>query len=323
MIKYSVIVPIYNVEKYLNQCLDSIIYQTENSKEIILVVDETCSDNSGVIANGYGEKYDNVQVVTRAHNGLGDARNYGMKFAKGEYIIFVDSDDFFDNTSYLKRVNEVIEDSHPDYIIGHYKKCNEDGKDSFKVGREWDESILKNADLSNKIEHIIYADNFSISAWAKVYRREFLEKEGLQFEKIFSEDIPWTSKILNSTKKIEIINDNSYNYRLRGDSLSGVKSVKHYIEFGKALIKWNTMLSKNAIAYEAQYNYLAYQYYIYIASIYFFEKKDRVELWKLADQLQHCTKYSNSKKTKACKILCSLFGKKTGAMIMNQYIQRR
>ena len=110
MPKVSVIVPVYNVEKYIDKCLKSLVNQTLSDIEII-VVNDGSTDNSETIIKQYLEKYQNkIKYVIKQNGGLSDARNYGMKFATGEYIAFLDSDDYVDNTIYEKMYNKATEE---------------------------------------------------------------------------------------------------------------------------------------------------------------------------------------------------------------------
>ena len=104
MTKISIIVPIYNVEKYLKRSLDSLVNQTLEDIEIILV-DDGSTDNSHKIAEDYKENYSNVLLVTKENGGLSDARNFGLQYASGEYIAFIDSDDYVESQMFERMYN--------------------------------------------------------------------------------------------------------------------------------------------------------------------------------------------------------------------------
>ena len=114
MPKVSVIVPVYNVEKYIEKCLNSLVNQTLKDIEIIIVNDGS-KDNSDKIIKIYQEKYDNIIYLTKKNGGLSDARNYGIPYAKGEYIAFLDSDDYVENDIYEKMYNKAKE-NNSDYV---------------------------------------------------------------------------------------------------------------------------------------------------------------------------------------------------------------
>jgi glycosyltransferase involved in cell wall biosynthesis len=113
---FSIIVPVYNVEDYLKQCLDSILCQTYNDFEIILVNDGS-TDSSPEICSFYQNESAKIVLISKENGGLSDARNVGLKEAKGDYIIFTDSDDYWAGDQVLKDLNELIKISNPDVVI--------------------------------------------------------------------------------------------------------------------------------------------------------------------------------------------------------------
>ena len=127
MIKVSVIVPVYNVENYLVKCLDSLVHQTLKDIEII-VVNDGSPDNSQNIIDTYVKKYPKkIKAFSKKNGGQGSARNYGLKYAKGEYIAFVDSDDYVDLDMFFKMYNKAKEDNSDIVICGN-KNISLDGK---------------------------------------------------------------------------------------------------------------------------------------------------------------------------------------------------
>ena len=123
--KISVIVPVYNVENYLVQCVESIINQTYKKLEIILV-DDGSTDNSGKICDELQTKDERIKVIHKINGGLPDARNAGLDIATGEFLMFSDSDDLlFDNACELM-LNKIVAEN-ADYVIGNYINCQEDG----------------------------------------------------------------------------------------------------------------------------------------------------------------------------------------------------
>ena len=123
--KISVVVPIYNVEKYLPECIESVQNQSYMNLEIILV-DDGSPDNSGKIADEYAKKDGRIKVIHKKNGGLSDARNAGIEVATGDYIMFLDSDDLL-TADACKVLEEKIEKENADYVIGNYINCHEDG----------------------------------------------------------------------------------------------------------------------------------------------------------------------------------------------------
>jgi glycosyltransferase involved in cell wall biosynthesis len=180
-IKVSVILPLYNVEKFIGQCLDSLVNQTLKEIEIICVNDGS-PDNSATIAKQYAEKYSNITVIDQENKGAGAARNNGLKHAKGEYLSFLDSDDFFE----------------PDMLEVAYNKAKEDKADMvvFNSNQYYeDDNTYKNINWTLRykkippympFKHRQMTDNvfkvFVGWAWDKLFSREFVEKHNLLFQ---------------------------------------------------------------------------------------------------------------------------------------------
>ena len=121
---FSVIIPVYNVEKYLHQCVDSVLTQNFNRYEIILVNDGS-TDNSGKICDEYAQKY-HIKVIHKQNGGLSDARNFGIKEAKGEYVMLLDSDDFWEGEGVMSDLYNIIQEKErPDLIIHGYTTNHE------------------------------------------------------------------------------------------------------------------------------------------------------------------------------------------------------
>ena len=202
--KVSVIVPVYNVEKYLEKCLDSLVKQTLKDIEII-VVDDGSLDNSSKIIDKYSKKYKNVVGYKKKNGGLSDARNYGLKYARGEYISFVDSDDYIDSTM-LEKMYDKAKNEKLDIVV-----C-----DTIEVYD--DKQVLKRSNLNYSRDVI---KNYIISppmACSRIYKRELFDN--VKFEKgIFYEDLNLTPSLVKYTDKIDFIEEGLYYYVQRSNSI--------------------------------------------------------------------------------------------------------
>ena len=209
MPKVSIIVPVYNVEKYLSACLDSLVHQTLDDIEII-VVNDGSPDNSQNIIDKYASDYpDKVKAFTKENGGLSDARNFGMQKATGDFIGFVDSDDFVDITMFEKLYNRAVKTDSDIVVCAHDavtigKKGNIKSRTFHKV--EFSYKFGKSIYESPAI--LAYAKSY---AWNKLYKREVIS--GYQFPKgqLF-EDSAVVYNILSSAKKIEFVNQPLYFY---------------------------------------------------------------------------------------------------------------
>ncbi|MGN1326481.1 MAG: glycosyltransferase family 2 protein, partial [Clostridia bacterium] len=126
MPKITVIMPVYNVEKYLEEAIDSVIYQTYQNLEIILI-DDGSTDNSGNICDEYAKKDSHIKVIHQENKGLSGARNTGLDIATGEYIMFIDSDDIFPKDA-CEKMLKFMEEKDADYIVGNYTNMSEEGE---------------------------------------------------------------------------------------------------------------------------------------------------------------------------------------------------
>ena len=200
----SVIVPVYKVEKYLNKCVDSILNQTYKDIEVILV-DDGSPDNCGEICEEYAKKDDRVRVIHKKNEGLSTARNTGLIESKGEYIFFVDSDDYI-NINILEKLLEAIENSKADFAMAS-DICQTESGDMIS------QNILEN----NKVyvgDEIIESFVLSLktSAWNKLFRKDFIGDIKFPDGRIHGEDLVFITKLLTKKTKLVTVSDVGYYY---------------------------------------------------------------------------------------------------------------
>ena len=216
MPKISVIVPVYNVERYLEECLNSIINQTFSDIEIICVNDGS-TDNSAEILKKYEKQDNRIKIVNKKNGGLSSARNIGMQFATGEFISFIDSDDWVDKTMLEKMYNNITT------LNADISICAVHNFDEQK--QEIDDSLpyftlaLFNATFDNKV--FSYADtkdfimDVCVMAWNKLYRKSFLDECKATFpDGLIFEDGPFFFSIFFKTQKVSIVREFLYYYRI-------------------------------------------------------------------------------------------------------------
>lgn len=215
MKKISVIVPVYNVEEYICQCVDSILEQTYTALEVILV-DDGSTDKCPTICDAYAGKDTRVKVIHKVNGGLADARNAGIDVATGEFIAFVDSDDYIEPDMY-EVLAENIEMYHADIAIAkwHYDDCDaktlqEDEKICFDREQGLDFLIKGNGTYT-----------ITMSVWDRLYRRELID--GIYFPKgKCYEDIVWSTKVFWRAKKSVYVDKALYVYRKRQGSITQI-----------------------------------------------------------------------------------------------------
>lgn len=212
--KISVIVPIFNVEEYLRECLDSLVNQTFQDIEVIMVNDGS-TDNSAQIMEEYASKYDNFHAYHKENGGLASARNYGIQFAKGEYLAFLDSDDYVSRDAYAK-LYDLAKKSGSEVVIGNTVRFN-----SKKIyGSTLHKKVFKETILNThitKMPQLIY----NTSCWNNLFLHDFWKKYKLVFPDITYEDIPVMIPSYFYSTSTSVLEDVIYYWRVReGKNLS-------------------------------------------------------------------------------------------------------
>ena len=178
--KFSVIVPIYNVSRYLDKCINSMLTQTYRDYELILV-DDGSIDDSGVICDRFAEKDDRIRVIHKKNGGLSDARNAGLEVAQGEYYYFLDGDDAV-SEQLLEKTLTVLEETHVDMVVFGYEKVLDTGKIIGSVSFQNREYPIK--DGSQKFDyfvHVLLQYYQGWEAWSRVYKGDIIRQNNLSF----------------------------------------------------------------------------------------------------------------------------------------------
>jgi CDP-glycerol glycerophosphotransferase len=207
--KISVIVPIYNVQQYLEECLDSLAKQTFQDIEIIMVNDGS-TDNSGEIMHQYANTYNNFFAYDKPNGGLGQARNYGVPFARGEYITFVDSDDIVQYQAYEKMYNSACQ-TNSDLVIGNVVRFNSEKQSPSVLHQKVFSKTKLKAHITRDFELV-----YDTTAWNKLYRKSFWLENHLEFpEGMLYEDIPVTFPAHYFANSVDVLDDVVYYWRTR------------------------------------------------------------------------------------------------------------
>ncbi|MBP5256112.1 MAG: glycosyltransferase [Clostridia bacterium] len=230
-VSISVIVPIYNVERYIYKCLDSIKNQTFKDFEVILVNDGT-PDGSMEIAAKFAAEDARFRIFDKENGGLSDARNFGIRQSRGDYIAFVDSDDYL----------------HPDYLKTLYDACEKNGADmsccrylfSYRDGKffgSWLFNARKRVVSSERGIKMLINDVFLQNmAWSRLCRRELFTRTGVEFPDMYYEDIATTSRLLYNGSKLAITGKRLYYYAIHGGSITQTKGAKLINDYMRSLL---------------------------------------------------------------------------------------
>ncbi len=224
----SVIIPVYNVEKYLRECIDSVLNQTYTEYEIILV-DDGSTDYSGKICDDYAEKYDCISVIHKENGGLSKARNFGIENSKGEYIYFLDSDDYIIPEAFEKLIF-IIQKEKSDFVFfDSYSFADPEG--SFEVNQNYIRKHSYKTDAGFKVLSELQNNKEYHSAVPLLFlKRDFYEKSELCFVPgILHEDMIFTYQAFFKAEAVSHCNEALYFRRYHKNSImTSKKSVKHF-----------------------------------------------------------------------------------------------
>ncbi|MBR3443813.1 MAG: glycosyltransferase [Bacteroidaceae bacterium] len=304
--QFSIIVPIYNVEKYLSACIDSILAQTYGDYEIILV-DDGSTDTSPQICDQYANQHACIHVIHKPNGGLSDARNVGLKVARGEYIFFIDSDDYLIDNAVLSRIVDKLK-GKPDVVAFKAVKWFES---TGKMGVNTDDLSVSSDSLEpyEKYLELIDKDTYSNSAWSKVIKHSILKENHIEFEKgLLGEDNDWYYKVVSHLTSLELINEPLYVYRQRAGSITKTYTKKNMEHLLWIIEKWTKYVNEGELTgnKEVIRNSLAKQYCH--AIIGYCSLSHAKEFLPRLKRQNYLLQYSNNPRVKAFRRLNRLVG---------------
>ncbi|MDW8759442.1 glycosyltransferase family 2 protein [Streptococcus suis] len=245
----SIIIPVYNVELYLKECLDSVVRQSLIDKEVILVNDGS-TDSSALICQEYASKYSFIRYISQENQGLSAARNTGLRYARGSYITFIDSDDIYLSNSALEIALNKLEQYSVDQVVF--------GVRTFYTSEELLKLVQNDSvvEVLNSKEAVrrIFTNQISISVWNKIFKREQFEE--IQFPiDMTAEDQIVSYATIQKSRSILVMNEQFYGYRRRNNSITTTLSkrsldvlkikkeifddaISHYPEFEKYYLRY-------------------------------------------------------------------------------------
>jgi len=305
---FSFIIPVYNVEQYLEECVDSILRRYDDDYEIILV-DDGSTDNSGKICDDYAFNNSNVYVIHKENGGLSDARNKGIEKSTGEYILFVDSDDYVDSNAISELKLTIEKNGYPDVVFFEAIKFYPSGL----IEPMSDGYTHEGIDGKTRDEVLYFLQSmpkYPGSACTKAVRRTLISRD-LMFETgLISEDNEWTLRLFGKACSYAYCDSKCYYYRqsrdksiTRSPTIRTIKSLLSIIERHSYIVP--------SSCYEKFCNAsCAYLMVVLLFNLQQLsaEKLLKKELYKEAKRYSWVMKYATTKKTKLVAISCRIFG---------------
>lgn len=306
---YSIVIPVYNVEKYLSGCIESVLSQDYKEFELILV-DDGSTDNSGIICDEYAKKDDRIKVIHKKNGGVSDARNVGIENAKGDYLIFLDADDYMEKSALAEIENKVVLEQS-EIIMFSYNILFENKEKSMQIN--YNNKIVEPLDF---IKDAFQKNKTTL--WASclnVYKINFIMKNNLRFQKgiLCSEDCDWFMKCVLAVNSISGYDIPIYKYRAnREGSATNVLSEKHIYSQLVIYSKWFRIFkeNKNIRNNVFFYNYFADKFINVFATINHLDDKDRIH--KIIKENKNIINYGYRFKNKIYSMFVRILGVELG-----------
>ncbi len=243
MPKVSVIVPVYKVEPFLRCCVDSVLSQTFSDFELILV-DDGSPDSCGAICDEYAAQDSRVRVVHKQNGGLSDARNAGLNVAVGQYVYFLDGDDFIEPE--LLQVGVESVDTGVDLVVFQYRQIWKDGSSQeISFAKHGLMQFSQEAERKNFIIRDLLTYQVGWESWLRIFRRDIIQNYGLRYvdnRTIFAEDLYFSLCYCSHVKNLLVLDKCLYNYRIHGDSImrqnEKKRNLNRFNELSKAVLQY-------------------------------------------------------------------------------------
>lgn len=322
---FSIIIPVYNVEEYLRDCVESVLIQTFENYEVILV-DDGSKDCSGNICDEFADKNERVSVIHKSNGGLSEARNFGIKEAQGQYLMFLDSDDYWDDADALRKIYNALREAkeEADIVLFQAKLLYPDGTIIPDKGE-----FAQNFNEMKPIESLQYLSEKGLligSACSKVVRRKFLFEHDLFFKVgIKREDIEWILRVANFLPKYIYTNQFFYIYRKgRPGSITSSVSYASLMEFVNILESFMNFSYCNETVKACLLGYVAYEYCILLAQFNFLEiKAEKQQIKRKLKDMKCVLAYDIHPKVKLIHTILRVLGFDITTFILGAYLRYR
>jgi glycosyltransferase involved in cell wall biosynthesis len=322
--KVSIIVPVYNTAKYIKQCVNSITSQDYTNIEVILVNDGS-TDKSPEICETLSRQDDRVKVFHKLNEGAAEARNFGLRNAGGSWIIFVDSDDFWNHKSGLANLIKFAGtiDYPFDFIIFNYTRYFQEDK-KYIIRPDFSEELIKYQKKKDRIEKLLKNSFIPAPPWGKLIRSSFLKKHKIEFIRgINAEDIPWFIAILEKAENFALTNIRFHVYRKQvPGALTNLFNYSKYTNLLHIVKNESSRLKNDEEVNELNntlLSFMSYQYIILLATSANFKGKEFSERQKELSELNWLLEYDLVGVVKRAKVLLRFLPGSLVSIILHYY----
>lgn len=298
MMKISVIIPVYNVSAYLEQCVRSVQTQTYRDVEIILV-DDGSTDTSGSLCDRLATEDERTRVVHKQNGGLSDARNVGLSYATGEYVLFLDSDDYYADCHVIANLIEEIDHwNRPDAVLF----CRVDWYENMSLlvkEQPYEVELLNSIDKPiDCFGRLLKAQRFNMSACFQIIKRSVLVDNHIEFVVgLRNEDIDWSIQLWRKLQSVKVVKLYGYIYRHRANSITTTLSIQDYRSYNFMFDKWVKVLDSGRKEERLFLQYLAYIYPTMLYGYFQLATAERREAYAILQKHSEILRYSATRKS--------------------------
>ena len=320
---FSIVIPVYNTVRELERCVNSITVQSFSDFEVILV-DDGSTDGSSDLCDQLSRNDSRIKTIHKVNGGCSEARNTGIRAAKGRYLMFVDSDDMWDELNALHDIAEIItQKNNPDAVCFGVAIYDDNG-DLVKIRKP----VLPESDCAEKealVRHLVYTNQFFSTSYVKALRRDFFLEHNLFFIKgLLSEDIEWSARILIHSKSMAIYPSAFYKRIQRSEgsitSNIGKKNILDILSSIEKGIAYAREHAENERMLELYLEYWAYQYAMLLGLSAIIKKDSEYSsVFSRMQALKWLLRYDHVKKVKAVRKLVSVIGLGGAISVLSAY----
>lgn len=305
---FSIIIPVFNVELYLEECVRSVLTQTFSGFEVILV-DDGSTDSSGCLCDQLAKEDSRIKVIHNPNGGASDARNTGLKISTGNYVLFLDSDDYWLSDTVLEHLAQRIHITDPDVLIYNLKK----DFDGALTAPYFPETIQFCVDMNVECAEQLVFENrlWTACVWNKAIRRELFYRYDLRFRVgVTAEDIDWCCRLALCAERLDFLNINVVGYRQRYSSVTGSGSVaKTQCLLDNILLCLFLIDSAPQMKQQHLLGYTAYQYCTLLHGYALLPaSKEKKQMRPQINRMQYLLEYSDDPKVKLIRRVKKLAG---------------
>lgn len=328
--KFSVIIPVYNAYAYLPKCVHSVLKQDYKNFEVLLV-DDGSTDNSPLLCDEFAQKDGRVKVIHKKNGGTSDARNSGLRASTGDYVMFMDNDDFWDDEKALYEIAQQLEETNADVLIFPTKLFHEDTgtiEAPKALPNRSEICNTSNTETAEQLAVLIHNRLLIRAVWSKVIRRTLIIENDLFFEKgLRNEDTDWTARLLLCAKNYDVYLNPFYVYRKGHSSAQTSKGLKY-----KEVHDLTVVLERSITAFEKTtdaslrkvlLSYLAYPYAVWMAQIRLVDKSKIKEDIKLLKSYAYLLNYNLDPDVAVVSKVYRLLGFQLTSFLLKLYMQNK